>query len=50
MQAFQTATRYEEAQAVWVKEQENKGAKDADAVVKKVSFILNETIKLRSIP
>ena len=50
VQAFQTATRYEEAQAVWVKEQENKGAKDAGAVVKKVSFILNETIKLRSIP
>ena len=49
VQAFQTATKYQETQVVWVKEQESKGLKDAGAVVKKVSAILNETIKLRSI-
>ena len=45
VQAFNTATKYQEAQAVWVKEQESKGVKDAGAVVKKVNAILNEAME-----
>ena len=45
VQAFKTATKYQEAQAVWVKEQESNGVKDAGAVVKKVSAMLNEAME-----
>ena len=38
--AFRIATKYQEVQAAWVKEQEGKGIKDAAAVLKKVSAIL----------
>ena len=43
--AFATATRYQEVQATWAKEQESKGVKDAHVVLEKVSAILNDAMK-----
>jgi TRAP-type C4-dicarboxylate transport system substrate-binding protein len=45
VQAFQTATRYQEAQVVWVKDQESKGLDDAGAVLQKVNALLNEALE-----
>jgi TRAP-type C4-dicarboxylate transport system substrate-binding protein len=50
VQDFKTATQYEQAQAAWVKQQDNQGAPNAGAVLDRVSSMLNETLKLRSIP
>ncbi|MBC7681434.1 MAG: TRAP transporter substrate-binding protein DctP, partial [Ferruginibacter sp.] len=45
VQNFKAATRYQEAQVVWAKDQESKGLTDASAVLKKVSAILNEALE-----
>lgn len=45
VQAFKVATRYQDAQAVWVKEQESKSVKDAGAVVEKVTAVLDEAMQ-----
>lgn len=41
--AWQTKTDYQNVQAAWVKSQEEKGAKDAGAVLLKVSEMMNKT-------
>lgn len=43
--AWKTATRYQAAQATWVKEQEALGVKDAGRVVQKVSALLDEAMR-----
>ncbi|MCT4703819.1 TRAP transporter substrate-binding protein DctP [Enterobacteriaceae bacterium H20N1] len=42
---WQAATRYQEVQASWVKEQEAKGVKAAGATMDKVTHIMNDTMK-----
>jgi TRAP-type C4-dicarboxylate transport system substrate-binding protein len=42
---WQAATRYQEVQASWVKEQEAKGVKEAGATMDKVTHIMNDTMK-----
>jgi TRAP-type C4-dicarboxylate transport system substrate-binding protein len=43
--AFKTATKYQDVQAAWVKEQEGKGVKDVGPTLEKVSAILNDAMK-----
>ena len=45
LDAWNTATKYEDVQTAWVKEQESKGVKDALVVVKKVDAILSTAKK-----
>lgn len=42
---WKTATRYEEVQSTWVKEQEDKGMKNAGPVLEKVRAIMNDIMK-----
>lgn len=42
---WENATRYREAQAVWAKEQEEKGIRDAAAVLEKVTAIHHEAMR-----
>ncbi|AUT96980.1 hypothetical protein C3454_07490 [Citrobacter europaeus] len=42
---WQTTTRYRDAQAKWVKEQEAKGVNDAGTVIKEVNAIMDETMQ-----
>lgn len=42
---WQTTTRYRDAQAKWVKEQEAKGVNDAGTVMKEVNAIMDETMQ-----
>jgi TRAP-type C4-dicarboxylate transport system substrate-binding protein len=42
---FQTATRYQDVQAGWAKEQEFKGVKDAGSVLERVSIIMDDVMK-----
>ena len=45
VETWKMATRYQAIQAAWAKEQEGKGVTDAGAVMKKVSAILNDSMK-----
>ena len=42
---IETATKYQEIQEIWVKEQKAKGIQEAAEVLKKVKTILNETMR-----
>jgi TRAP-type C4-dicarboxylate transport system substrate-binding protein len=43
--ALKAATKYQDVQAAWVKQQEAKGIKDAGPTLEKVSAILNDAMK-----
>lgn len=45
VEAWKTTTRAGEVQADWVRKQENKGVKDAGAVLQKVQAIMNEAMQ-----
>jgi TRAP-type C4-dicarboxylate transport system substrate-binding protein len=45
VQAFNTATKYQDAQALWVKAQEREGVNHAGEVVKKVNAVLKQAMK-----
>jgi TRAP-type C4-dicarboxylate transport system substrate-binding protein len=45
LDAWKTATKYQEVQAAWVKEQEGKGMKDTGPVLSKVRSIMNNIMK-----
>ena len=45
LDAWNTTTHYQEAQATWVKEQEGKGNQQARAVMEKVRAILGDAMK-----
>ncbi|WP_035899379.1 TRAP transporter substrate-binding protein DctP [Leeuwenhoekiella sp. MAR_2009_132] len=42
---FETATRFQEVQELWAKEQREKGVQDVELVLEKVMKLLNETMK-----
>ena len=45
VQDFKTTTQYQQAQSVWVKQQEGQGVKEAGAVLGKVSALLNDAME-----
>lgn len=45
---WEAATRYQAAQAKWVKEQEAKGIKDAGTVMEQVNAIMDETMRQKA--
>lgn len=42
---WETTTHYQQVQETWVKEQENKGVKEAGATMEKVTVLMKETMK-----
>lgn len=45
LQRWESATRYQEVQQKWVKEQEDKGVKEAGPTMEKVTALMKETMK-----
>lgn len=45
LDAWNTATRYQDVQTAWVKEQDGEGVKDAGPILGKVSTIMDEVVK-----
>ncbi len=45
VEQWKAATRYKELQSAWVKQQEDKGVKNIDVTMKKVSTIINDVTK-----
>lgn len=45
LEQWKTATRYQEIQAAWVKEQVGKGIKDIGSTMEKISAIMNDVVQ-----